>query len=145
MPMIRLYIKIQHSTKPRLGEAFGWISVSLWILCCVHNGTPVVENKLDSKRVLLGAFSESVLYFHRSPINSCHRIMSCLWCACCSRVMSTVCVCCPRVINQSINISFIQKGTLQRTSKYSHRYTWSWLICYLAITISSGEAAIIPF
>ena len=29
----------------------------------------------------------------------------------------------------SINISFIQKGTLQRTSKYSYSYTWSRLIC----------------
>ena len=32
-------------------------------------------------------------------------------------------------INQSINISFIQKGTLQRTSKYSYSYTWPRLIC----------------
>ena len=32
-------------------------------------------------------------------------------------------------INQSINITFIEKGTLQRTSKYSNSCTWSWLIC----------------
>ena len=34
-----------------------------------------------------------------------------------------------RSIYQSINISFIKKGTLQRTSKYSYSCTWSWLIC----------------
>ena len=32
-------------------------------------------------------------------------------------------------INQSTDISFIHKGTLHRTSKYSYSYTWSWLIC----------------
>ena len=31
--------------------------------------------------------------------------------------------------NQTINMSFIENGTLQRTSKYSYSNTWSWLIC----------------